>query len=60
MKVNISLFFGFLALFFNSCALMNSMGLNNKASWDKVEPAVPVEETAWKKSTIFKYRRGFC
>lgn len=50
MKINVSLLFAFLALFLNSCAMMTSLGLNNKASWDKNEPAVPEEETAWKKA----------
>jgi hypothetical protein len=59
MKINISLFFGFLALFFNSCAMMTSMGLNNKASWDKVEPAVPLEETAWKKAQSLNTEEAF-
>lgn len=50
MKISVSLFFGILMFFLNSCALMTSMGLNNKASWDKVEPTVPLEEIAWKKA----------
>lgn len=50
MKICFSLFLGWLVLFFNSCALMTSMGLNNKASWDKEAVSVPVEETVWKKT----------
>lgn len=49
MKINIALIFGLIAVSFNSCALMTSMGLNNKASWETPKPAVSPEETFWKK-----------
>jgi outer membrane protein assembly factor BamD (BamD/ComL family) len=49
MKINVALFFGLIAVSFNSCALMTSMGLNNKASWETPKPAVSPEETFWKK-----------
>lgn len=59
MKISYSLIIGFLALFLNSCALMNSMGLNNKASWDKVEPTVPLDETAWKQAQSLNTEEAF-
>ena len=49
MKINVALFFGLIAISFNSCALMTSMGLNNKASWETPKPTVSPEETFWKK-----------
>ena len=49
MKINVALFVGLIAVSFNSCALMTSMGLNNKASWETPKPAVSPEETFWKR-----------
>lgn len=50
MKINITLVFGLIAIFFNSCAVMTSMGLNNKASWEKpVSNGISPEEALWKK-----------
>jgi outer membrane protein assembly factor BamD (BamD/ComL family) len=49
MKINVALFVGLIAISFNSCALMTSMGLNNKASWETPKPAVSPEETFWKR-----------
>lgn len=49
MKINFALVFGLIAVSFNSCALMTSMGLNNKASWETPKPLVSPEETFWKK-----------
>jgi outer membrane protein assembly factor BamD (BamD/ComL family) len=50
MKMYVVLFLGLLSFFLNSCALMSSMGLNNKASWDNPKPAVSEEDTLWKKT----------
>jgi outer membrane protein assembly factor BamD (BamD/ComL family) len=49
MKISFTLFVVLMAFFFNSCALMTSMGLNKKASWETPKPAVSPEETFWKK-----------
>lgn len=50
MKISSTLFFVFIAFFFNSCAVMTSMGLNNKASWEKPKPTgASPEEVLWKK-----------
>lgn len=59
MKINVFLFSGLLSLFLNSCAVMTSMGLNNKASWDNPKPAVPVEETAWKKAQTLNTEEAY-
>ena len=50
MKINITLVFGLIAIFFNSCAVMTSMGLNNKASWEKpASNGISPEEALWKR-----------
>ena len=50
MKINITLVFGLIAIIFNSCAVMTSMGLNNKASWEKpASNGISPEEALWKK-----------
>jgi hypothetical protein len=50
MKINIALIFGLIAVSFSSCALMTSMGLNNKASWEKPKSnGISPEEALWKK-----------
>ena len=50
MKINITLFVVLIAIIFNSCAVMTSMGLNNKASWEKpASNGISPEEALWKK-----------
>lgn len=50
MKISSILFVVLIAFYFNSCAVMTSMGLNNKASWEKPKSTGPSpEEVLWKK-----------
>ena len=50
MKISVTLFVVLIAILFNSCAVMTSMGLNNKASWEKpASNGISPEETLWKK-----------
>jgi len=49
MKISFTLFVVLMAFFFNSCAVMTSMGLNNKASWEKPKSnGISPEEALWK------------
>lgn len=50
MKISVTLFIVLIVFFSNSCAVMTSMGLNNKASWEKPKSSgISPEEALWKK-----------